>query len=478
MVRPSGSRIATGAKRPGEGRSSYDARKSNSAENFLPLTIFCVSNSRSAYARSPTAPRSPISSSASCSPSIDFTGYRHSPATIPTCFEWPTLFSSSGLRGALRRRDIERSCLRSGERFHGALVGADRFHDRTGCRRHELLLVGRHMRGTAVDRLELTLEMRHHEACDHFIAAPHLFARRPIVREGENGAEPTRQLLELLQLEDRVFRRAENAAAEFIHDFRRGVAVVVDFPVGTSEDSNHVFVVPALEAVRDLAPRLVARIREMKGHYNAPGRTIRPPAAFLSGALGKAPLGLERGESRLRIRCDRENAHPVLAGALHPRGRNHRGNRHRNLTLHRAKMECGIPQPVPGPVKRYRLALGEQAPDDCQALVHLLALRHRIDAEHERIGRQRSGADPKHGATAAQMVEHDDTLGYRERMMVRNRHDPGAEHDALGFHSRSSQEHLRRRDSFPSARMMFLAAAAMKTQRIMLGTGDVRDCVA
>src|SRR5215472_15568902 len=142
MVRPSGSLIATGAKRPGEGRSSYAARKSNSAENFLPLTIFCVSNSRSAYARSPTAPRSPISSSASCSPSIDFTGYRHSPATIPTCFKLPTLFSS------------------------GALVGADRFHDRAGCRRHELLLVGRHMCGAAVDRLEMTLEMRHHEACD------------------------------------------------------------------------------------------------------------------------------------------------------------------------------------------------------------------------------------------------------------------------------------------------------------------------
>ncbi len=52
---------------------------------FFALTTRPVRTSSSAYARSPAKPRGPTSASESSSPSIDFTGYRQSPATAPTC---------------------------------------------------------------------------------------------------------------------------------------------------------------------------------------------------------------------------------------------------------------------------------------------------------------------------------------------------------------------------------------------------------
>jgi len=53
------------------------ARKSNSRAHFrgfFALATFPVSRSRSAYARSPTAPRSVSSAALSSSPCIDLTG--------------------------------------------------------------------------------------------------------------------------------------------------------------------------------------------------------------------------------------------------------------------------------------------------------------------------------------------------------------------------------------------------------------------
>src|SRR5579885_2441916 len=52
------------------------------------------------------------------------------------------------------------------------------------------------------------------------------------------------------------------------------------------------------------------------------------------------------------------------------------------------------------------------------------------------------------------MIEHHDSLRHVERMMIRDRDHPGAEADPMRFHRGRRQKHLRRRDRFPSRRMM------------------------
>src|SRR5262249_34849854 len=151
----------------------------------------------------------------------------------------------------------------------------------------------------AVDGFELALEVRHHEARNHFVAAPHLLARRPVVGKGENCAEPARQLLELSELDDGIFGGAEDAAAEFIHELRRRVTILVNLAIGTPEFPDAVFFVPALGAVCDSAPRLLAQPRERNRTREAPFCGTAPPAVFLGRGLGKTPLRLKRGESRL-----------------------------------------------------------------------------------------------------------------------------------------------------------------------------------
>ena len=92
--------------------------------------------------------------------------------------------------------------------------------------------------------------------------------------------------------------------------------------------------------------------------------------------------------------------------------------------------------------------------NDAETLVHPVALRHRIDAEHDRVRRQRAGPDAEHRAAVAQMIEHHDSLRDVERMMIRNRDDAGAELDSLGALGGRDQEHLGRRDRLPSGRVM------------------------
>src|SRR5918992_6186576 len=89
---PSGKVIRTGGRIflptscGDDGSSIKAARKSKSFPHFLgflALATLPVSWSISAYARSPTSPRSVTYEELSSSPSIDFTGYRHKETTVP-----------------------------------------------------------------------------------------------------------------------------------------------------------------------------------------------------------------------------------------------------------------------------------------------------------------------------------------------------------------------------------------------------------
>src|SRR5215472_7109647 len=67
------------------------------------------------------------------------------------------------------------------------------------------------------------------------------------------------------------------------------------------------------------------------------------------------------------------------------------------------------------------------------------------------------------------MIEHDDALGDGKRMMVRNRHHPGAELDALCLHGCSRQEHLRRGNGFPTTGMMLTDPEFVVSQIVKQG---------
>ena len=73
---------------------------------------------------------------------------------------------------------------------------------------------------------------------------------------------------------------------------------------------------------------------------------------------------------------------------------------------------------------------------------HLLALVHRVDAQHCGIRGQRTRTNPEHRAPAADVIELNDALGNREGMVIGDRYDSGTEPYAMGMLSRRSQKQL------------------------------------
>ena len=73
----------------------------------------------------------------------------------------------------------------------------------------------------------------------------------------------------------------------------------------------------------------------------------------------------------------------------------------------------------------------EQAADHAERLVLAIAQHHRVDAERARVARQRARAAAEHRPAAGHVVELHHPLGDVERVVVRQRHDAGAEPDVV-----------------------------------------------
>ena len=96
----------------------------------------------------------------------------------------------------------------------------------------------------------------------------------------------------------------------------------------------------------------------------------------------------------------------------------------------------------------------EQRHDGGERLVHALALRHRLDAHHVRVGDERARPAAQHGAAARHVVELHEALGHHEGMVVGQAGDAGAEHDVAGALGRRRDGQLGRGDQLPAGGMV------------------------
>jgi hypothetical protein len=60
----------------------------------------------------------------------------------------------------------------------------------------------------------------------------------------------------------------------------------------------------------------------------------------------------------------------------------------------------------------------EEPQDHVDPLGHPVALRHRVDAEHQRVGSEEPRAGAEHDPAPRVMVELHDTVGHHQRVVV------------------------------------------------------------
>ena len=86
---------------------------------------------------------------------------------------------------------------------------------------------------------------------------------------------------------------------------------------------------------------------------------------------------------------------------------------------------------------------------------------------------QRAGAAAEHRPAAGHVVELHDALGDVERVVVRQRHDAGAEPMRVRALARRGEEHLRRGDHLPAAGVV-LAAPELVVAELVEVRGGTR----
>jgi hypothetical protein len=92
--------------------------------------------------------------------------------------------------------------------------------------------------------------------------------------------------------------------------------------------------------------------------------------------------------------------------------------------------------------------------DDVERFVELAALVRGLDPHLDRVIDQRARPDAEHGAAARHVVELHHAPGERERVVIGQRDDAGAEPDVAGALRRAGDEQLRRGDDLEAAGMM------------------------
>ena len=88
------------------------------------------------------------------------------------------------------------------------------------------------------------------------------------------------------------------------------------------------------------------------------------------------------------------------------------------------------------------------------SFVHHLPLVAGVDADLQRVVHEGAGADPEHRPAARHVVELHHAVGQHERVVVRQRHDAGAEPDMPGALRRRGNEHFRAGDQLEAAGMV------------------------
>ena len=289
--------------------------------------------------------------------------------------------------------------------------------------------------------------------------------------EAEHDAEPAGDLLQVADRFDQVVRRAHHrsaaavgaASGDLLHEVPRFLDA---HRTGAAEHVHVVLVVPPVQSVHRLVAGLLAGLGDVPAHHHAPVLAVDGPAVLRRRLLGKAPLGGQRSDALGGGGGDRQHAHAVFAGELHARRRDARRDRHRHLLLQRQQLECGVVEREPLAVVGESVLAGEEARDHRERLVLAVALHHWVDAEGAGIARERARAAAEHRTTAGHVIELHHALGDVERVVVGERDDARAEADVMGLLAGGSQEHLRRGDHLPAARVVLATPELLEAESV------------
>ena len=201
--------------------------------------------------------------------------------------------------------------------------------------------------------------------------------------------------------------------------------------------------------------RLLAAFGDAHLADEAQHRGVHAAAALGGDLLGDAPVGVESVEAGRHARREAQHAEPEPAGGA--AARHSHSTRHRDLGVGPGigqEVDAGVLESEPVGPGGDGLAT-EQPQDDFERFHHAVALGHRIDAEHHRVGGREPGAGAEHDPAhlrfrEGHVVELDDPVRDHQRVVARHRHDTGAELDPPRL--RSSRPRSRRVRYYPRAR--------------------------
>ncbi len=97
-----------------------------------------------------------------------------------------------------------------------------------------------------------------------------------------------------------------------------------------------------------------------------------------------------------------------------------------------AQLQSGPDQGEPLGLHGHGSLALEQGQDGFERLFHHVALLGRVDAHHERVRGEGTGADTDHEPAPGQVIEQDQAVGQDEGVVVGEGGHPGAEPDVPG----------------------------------------------
>ena len=156
-------------------------------------------------------------------------------------------------------------------------------------------------------------------------------------------------------------------------------------------------------------------------------------AALLTAEQAKkpsAPAGptivVDTAKGQFEIELDQAGAPVSVARILELV----KSNFYRGLRVHHVQPGVVELEPLALPV--HRLVGSQQLQDRLERLLHPRAELVVVDAHHLRVRHQSTGADAEDAAPAGEVIEEDHPVRHQQRVVVRQRDDPGAETDPVG----------------------------------------------
>ena len=212
---------------------------------------------------------------------------------------------------------------------------------------------------------------------------------------------------------------------------------------------------PLLDAELDIPVGLLPGLGDVHHAHQPPLIPVDGGPVFGGPLLHDVPVQGQRIEPGCLGGADRQQPDAVFAGDLGTGRRRHRGDAHVEQRVRvRAEMQAGVAQRPPLVLEVDRVVGPQQLHDDVDALGQQLACLALVEADHGRVGGQRTGAEPQHEPAPGEVVEQHGPLGYPQGVVVADADHPGAELDATGAGRGGGDEDLGRGDDLAAGRVV------------------------